>query len=196
MPPAKIRLEEIWRKTELSIAKIESLALHFDLTGVSFTPSPLKSQTLRRQGCFSALLAGSLLFRFAGVCLFRNRKFLAGVVTEMQMQTASALSRPGSAPRVGIEAFFRHKKLFFWIVFATLLVAILVTILTPKQYASEMKFLIQNTRGNVPVTPERTESAGAPGDVTDTQVTFLECFLEVAAPAAAEGLELELELRI
>jgi uncharacterized protein involved in exopolysaccharide biosynthesis len=88
----------------------------------------------------------------------------------MQMQTVSALSRPSSTPRVGMEAFFRHSRLFFGIVFATLIVAILVTFLTPKQYASEMKFLVQNTRGNVPVTPERTNSAGAPSDVTDTQV--------------------------
>ncbi len=45
-----------------------------------------------------------------------------------------------------------------------------ITLLTPKQYASEMKFLIQNTRGNVVVTAERTNSANGPNDVTDTQV--------------------------
>lgn len=88
----------------------------------------------------------------------------------MQMQTALTLSKPGFTPRVGIEGFFRRKRLFFWTVSATLLTTILVTLLTPKQYASEMKFLVQNTRGNVVVTPERTNSASAPSDVTDTQV--------------------------
>jgi uncharacterized protein involved in exopolysaccharide biosynthesis len=88
----------------------------------------------------------------------------------MQMTTASALSRPGFTPRVGIEAFFRRKRIFFWTVFATLLITAVITLLTPKQYASEMKFLVQNTRGNVVLTPERTNSTGTPSDVTDTQV--------------------------
>jgi uncharacterized protein involved in exopolysaccharide biosynthesis len=88
----------------------------------------------------------------------------------MQMTTASALSRPAFTPRVGIEAFFRRKRIFFWTVFATLLITAVITLLTPKQYASEMKFLVQNTRGNVVLTPERTNSTGTPSDVTDTQV--------------------------
>jgi succinoglycan biosynthesis transport protein ExoP len=91
-------------------------------------------------------------------------------VKEMQMETAVALSNRGFTPRAGVEAFFRRKRLFFWIVLATLAVALLVTFLTPRQYASEMKFLVQNTRGNVPLTPERTNLAATPNDVTDTQV--------------------------
>ena len=88
----------------------------------------------------------------------------------MQMQTAVALTRPGGTPRVGVESFFRHKGLFLWIVCTILLITIVITLLTPKQYASEMKFLVQNTRGNVVVTAERTNSVSTPSDVTDTQV--------------------------
>jgi uncharacterized protein involved in exopolysaccharide biosynthesis len=88
----------------------------------------------------------------------------------MQMQTAVALTRPGGAPRLGVESFFRHKGLFLWTVITILLATIVITLLTPEQYASDMKFLIQNTRGNVVVTPERTNSASTPSDVTDTQV--------------------------
>jgi uncharacterized protein involved in exopolysaccharide biosynthesis len=86
------------------------------------------------------------------------------------MQTALVVSRPRVTPRVGVEAFFRRKRAFFWTVAITLFAAVLVTIFTPRRYASEMKFLVQNTRGNVVVTSERTNSAGAASDVTETQV--------------------------
>ena len=88
----------------------------------------------------------------------------------MQMQTPVASTRPSFALRVGIESFFRRKRLFLWTVLAIMVVITAITLLTPKQYASEMKFLIQNTRGNVVVTAERTNSANGPNDVTDTQV--------------------------
>jgi polysaccharide biosynthesis transport protein len=88
----------------------------------------------------------------------------------MQMQPPTALTRPSCAPRVAIESFFRRKRLFLWTVVTILLVTTAITLLLPRQYASVTKFLIQNTRGNVVVTPERTNSASAPNDVTDTQV--------------------------
>jgi uncharacterized protein involved in exopolysaccharide biosynthesis len=88
----------------------------------------------------------------------------------MQMHAALALSRPGFTPRAGIEAFFRRKRIFLWTVLVTMLVTVLVTVLTPKQYVSEMKFLVQNSRGNLVVTSERTTQSSAPSDVTDTQV--------------------------
>ena len=86
------------------------------------------------------------------------------------MQTALVVPRPRVTPRVGVEAFFRRKRAFFWTVTITLFATVLVTIFTPRRYASEMKFLVQNTRGNVVVTSERTNSAGAANDVTETQV--------------------------
>jgi uncharacterized protein involved in exopolysaccharide biosynthesis len=50
------------------------------------------------------------------------------------------------------------------------LVTFLVTLLTPKQYSSEMQFLVQNARGNVVVTPERTSSSDMVSGVTEEQV--------------------------
>src|ERR1700722_3619647 len=88
----------------------------------------------------------------------------------MQMQISAAPTRSCLGPRVGIESFFRRKQLFLWTFLTILICTTAITLLTPKQYASEMKFLIQNTRGNVVVSAERTNSASAPGDVTDTQV--------------------------
>jgi uncharacterized protein involved in exopolysaccharide biosynthesis/Mrp family chromosome partitioning ATPase len=88
----------------------------------------------------------------------------------MQMQTAAGLLRPSSAPRDMVEAFFRRRRLFVWSIAVTLLVTVLITLLTPRQYISEMKFLVQNTRGNIVVTPERTNPTSTPSDVTDTQV--------------------------
>jgi uncharacterized protein involved in exopolysaccharide biosynthesis/Mrp family chromosome partitioning ATPase len=88
----------------------------------------------------------------------------------MQMQTPVAPMRPGCAPRVVIESLFRRKRLLVWTVFVILLFTVAITLSTPKQYASEMKFLIQNMRGNVVVSAERTNSASAPNDVTDAQV--------------------------
>jgi uncharacterized protein involved in exopolysaccharide biosynthesis len=88
----------------------------------------------------------------------------------MRMHTALAPTSHAFSPRVGIEAFFRGKRLFFLTVSATLLATVLFTLLTPKQYVSEMKFFVQNTRGNAVVTSERTNSASAPSEVTDTQV--------------------------
>jgi uncharacterized protein involved in exopolysaccharide biosynthesis len=88
----------------------------------------------------------------------------------MQMQIPAAPMRAGCAPRVGIESFFRRKRIFLWTVLIILFCTIAIIFLIPKQYASEMKFLIQNTRGNAVVSAERTNSASVPTDVTDSQV--------------------------
>jgi len=47
---------------------------------------------------------------------------------------------------------------------------ILVTLFTRKEYLSEMKFLVQNARENVVVTPERTSSTNVVSGVTEAQV--------------------------
>jgi uncharacterized protein involved in exopolysaccharide biosynthesis len=90
----------------------------------------------------------------------------------MEIVQRSITTVPSSSltPRVGIEAFFRHKKLFFWVASLTLLLTVLVTFSTRKQYLSEMKFIVQNTRGNVMITPEKTNSTSVVNDVTEAQV--------------------------
>ena len=72
--------------------------------------------------------------------------------------------------RAAVEALFRRKQLFLNVASIVMLLAIAVTVLLPKQYVSEMKFLVQNARGNVVVTPERTNPLNVVSDVTENQV--------------------------
>src|ERR1700735_4935206 len=70
-----------------------------------------------------------------------------------------------------VEAFFRQWKLFAATVFAILFATVLFGLLSHKQYMSEMKFLVQNARENVVVTPERTNATNnVVSDVTEEQV--------------------------
>ena len=93
-----------------------------------------------------------------------------GITTVSGSSITSNITQPSITARVGIEGFFRQKRLFFWVASPVLIATILVTLLTHKQYSSEMKFLVQNTRGNVVVTPERTSPTNIVSDVTETQV--------------------------
>jgi uncharacterized protein involved in exopolysaccharide biosynthesis len=72
--------------------------------------------------------------------------------------------------RVAIEALFRQKLLFASVATTVILMAIAASVLLPRQYMSEMKFLVQNARGNVVVTPEKTNPQNVASDVTETQV--------------------------
>ncbi len=51
-----------------------------------------------------------------------------------------------------------------------MLATLVLTFTKHKQYASEMKLLVQNTRGNVVISAERTTSPNMATDVTETQV--------------------------
>jgi uncharacterized protein involved in exopolysaccharide biosynthesis len=87
------------------------------------------------------------------------------------MQCDTAIVTMHDQPlRIAIEAFFRRGYLFVGIVLAALLMTVLITFLTPKQYSSEMKFLVQNARENVAVTPERTSFSNVVSGVTEEQV--------------------------
>jgi len=87
------------------------------------------------------------------------------------MQTAiTNVSRGGLTPRAVVEALFRQKRLFAWTVSTILVATLFATLLKHKQYSSEMKFLVLNTRGNVVITPGRTTSANVANDVSETQV--------------------------
>jgi uncharacterized protein involved in exopolysaccharide biosynthesis len=76
----------------------------------------------------------------------------------------------GLSLRTAVEGFFRHRRLFFLVVTAILLTTLLVTLIMRKQYLSEMKFLVENTRENVVVSAERTTSPNIISDVTEEQV--------------------------
>jgi uncharacterized protein involved in exopolysaccharide biosynthesis len=83
----------------------------------------------------------------------------------MEIHSASNLSA-----RAAIEAFFRKRRLCFSVALTVLAATALVTFLTPKQYSSEMKFLVQNARESVVVTPEQTSPRNIANNVTEEQV--------------------------
>jgi uncharacterized protein involved in exopolysaccharide biosynthesis len=87
------------------------------------------------------------------------------------MQTALAhVSRNSLTPRSAVEGMFRQKQLFFWTAAIILLATVAVTLVKHKQYSSQMKFIVLNTRGNVVITPGKTTTANAANDVSETQV--------------------------
>lgn len=98
--------------------------------------------------------------------------------TTSRLEVRSEIVKPATilvarqAPlRPAVEAFFRQWKLFAATVFAILLATVLYALLSHKQYMSEMKFLVQNARENVVVTPERTNATNnVVSDVTEEQV--------------------------
>jgi uncharacterized protein involved in exopolysaccharide biosynthesis len=79
-------------------------------------------------------------------------------------------SRATLSVRVATEVLFRHKRLFTGVASIVVLLALLVSVLMTKQYVSEMKILVQNARGNVVVTPERTNPINVVSEVTEGQV--------------------------
>jgi uncharacterized protein involved in exopolysaccharide biosynthesis len=95
---------------------------------------------------------------------------IATVSGSSTTHTTHVLAIPNFTVRAGLEGFFRQKTLFFFVASPVVIATILFTLLTHKQYASEMRFLVQNTRGNVVVTPERTSPTNLVTDVSETQV--------------------------
>jgi uncharacterized protein involved in exopolysaccharide biosynthesis len=79
-------------------------------------------------------------------------------------------TRANLSLRIATEVFFRHKRLFLGVFSLVILVTVTVSFLMSKQYTSEMKFLVQNARGNVVVTPERTNPINVVSEVTEAQV--------------------------
>ncbi len=92
------------------------------------------------------------------------------------MQPTTAIVQSTATPasdltlRIGVEAFFRQKRLFLWVAAFVVLMTLAAILLMRKQYLSEMKFLVQNTRENVVVSAERTTSPNIVSDVTEEEV--------------------------
>jgi uncharacterized protein involved in exopolysaccharide biosynthesis len=68
------------------------------------------------------------------------------------------------------EAAFRHRRLWFLVVVAVVLVSVAYTLLRPRQYRSEMDILVQNTRGDEQITPSRVNGEIAVNGVTEEQI--------------------------
>lgn len=88
------------------------------------------------------------------------------------------LSRPDNALAVHetgslrpfVEAIFRHRRLWLSVAMSALLLAIILTVLTPKQYLSEMDILVQNNRADYQITPQRTLGSATMNGVTEEQI--------------------------
>jgi uncharacterized protein involved in exopolysaccharide biosynthesis len=68
-----------------------------------------------------------------------------------------------------VEAWYRHKRLFFRVVLCVLALTLLVTIITPQSFESRMKILVQNARPIDPISPDRAERIINSGEVTEEQ---------------------------
>src|ERR1700730_10622742 len=94
----------------------------------------------------------------------------AEIRSEINKPRVFVASRSQASVRIFVEAFFRQWRLFFAASMSIILATLLITVLTHTKYKSEMKFLVQNARENVVVTPERTSPTNAVSDVTEAQV--------------------------
>jgi len=67
---------------------------------------------------------------------------------------------------------FRHKFLMGVTFLIIAVGAVAFALLTPNEYESRMKILVKNTRSDVPITPERTATAGSSGEneVSEVQI--------------------------
>ena len=68
-----------------------------------------------------------------------------------------------------VEAWYRHKRLFFRVVMVVLALTVIVTLITPQSFESQMKILVQNARPIDPISPDRTERVINSGEVTEEQ---------------------------
>ena len=75
-----------------------------------------------------------------------------------------------SSIRPFVESTFRYRRLWIVVVVSVVALTLLFTLLTPKQYQSEMNILVQNARGNYQITPERTTGTVVVNEVTEEQI--------------------------
>jgi uncharacterized protein involved in exopolysaccharide biosynthesis len=87
------------------------------------------------------------------------------------VRTAQTFDRTANlSVRIATETVFRHRRLLAGVVSVVVFLTLAASILMTKQYVSEMKFLVQNARGNVVVTPQRTNPVNVVSEVTEGQV--------------------------
>ncbi len=76
----------------------------------------------------------------------------------MQTESPIPLSRPSVVLTV-LESAFRFKRLLVWTFVVCVLGVAAFTLLTPRQYRSEMKFIMQSARSSAVISPDRTTSS-------------------------------------
>ena len=85
----------------------------------------------------------------------------------MQVQTTDVVQ--GHPVLSILEGVFRHRWLFFTLLIVVISLVVAVTLATPRQYRSEMRFLLENSRSNAVITPDRSSSP-ALMEITEQQI--------------------------
>src|ERR1700685_138556 len=85
----------------------------------------------------------------------------------MQVQTTDVVQ--GHPVLSILEGVFRHCWLFSTLLIVVILLVAAVTVATPRQYRSEMRFLLENSRSNAVITPDRSSSP-ALMEITEQQI--------------------------
>ncbi len=83
---------------------------------------------------------------------------------------ASGTELESSSIRPFVEAGFRYRRLWVTVVLITIATTLVASLLTHRQYQSEMNILVANARGNYQITPERTMGTVTVNDVTEEQI--------------------------
>jgi len=89
---------------------------------------------------------------------------------QLSMYPVSVPEPVSMTPITVLEAGFRHSRMWLGVFGVVALAAIVITALTTKQYQSEMNIIVENSRGNMVITPERTSGVSTVSGVTEEQV--------------------------
>jgi uncharacterized protein involved in exopolysaccharide biosynthesis len=94
---------------------------------------------------------------------------LPGNIHAVQQSNAYAMQESTSLRSVA-ETSFRHRGLWLSIVITVFAMAVLYTLLIPRQYKSDMEILVQNKRGDEQITPNRLTGTVTVNEVTEEQM--------------------------
>jgi uncharacterized protein involved in exopolysaccharide biosynthesis len=83
---------------------------------------------------------------------------------------ALAIQHESSSLRSIVETSFRYRGLWIAVVATVIAMALIYTILTPREYRSEMDILVQNKRGDEQITPNRSTGTVSVNEVTEEQI--------------------------
>jgi uncharacterized protein involved in exopolysaccharide biosynthesis len=83
---------------------------------------------------------------------------------------ALAIQQESSSLRSIVETSFRYRGLWISVVVTVVAMALLYTLLTPREYRSEMDILVQNKRGDEQITPNRSTGTVTVNEVTEEQI--------------------------
>jgi uncharacterized protein involved in exopolysaccharide biosynthesis len=93
--------------------------------------------------------------------MYRPMQSLPGNVQAMQERVSV---------RQILEAVFRHRKLWLFVIVVVFSASVAYTLLRPREYRSEMDILVENKRGDEQITPSRVNGTITINGVTEEQI--------------------------